>query len=81
MQRRVISGHQTHRTLMPTEIEPATNLLLQHEEAILELVTAENAQLRALHRIDLNNWDQVSERVRVARSNLDRIVSLRLNGE
>jgi hypothetical protein len=66
---------------MSIEIENSTDLVLQHEKAILELVTAENAQLRALHRVDLNDWDQVSERVRVARNNLDRIVSLRLNGE
>ncbi len=66
---------------MSIEIESSTDLVLQHQEAILELDNAENAQLRAKHRIDLNDWDQVSERVRVARNNLDRIVSLRLNGE
>jgi hypothetical protein len=66
---------------MSIEIENTTDLVLQHQEAILELVSAESAQLRALHRIDLDRWDQVSERVRVARNNLDRIVSLRLNGE
>ena len=66
---------------MSIEIEPSTDLVLQHREAILELVDAETAQLRALHRIDLNDWNQVSERVRVTRNNLDRIVSLRLNGE
>jgi hypothetical protein len=66
---------------MSIELEASTDLVLQHQEAILELVSAENAQLRALHRLDLNDWDEVSERVRVARNNLDRIVSLRLNGE
>jgi hypothetical protein len=66
---------------MSIEIENSADLVLQHQEAILELVNAENAQLRALHRIDLGDWDQVSERVRMARNNLDRIVSLRLNGE